>query len=144
MLWKHRQWIELLPQPLARLASRWGGHVRFHSSLALLCASVSESSDVRDKKLLAHIKCDSVVGFLWVACLWSQRKAATPAPSTPMSCLQKGFSVAVQENWRVIIPTWCFGCGSSNIETGAAQEAHAGKHPPCWSSTCRSELSFLC
>lgn len=65
------------------------------------------------------------------------------APSTPMSCLQNVFSVAVQANWYVIIPTWCFGCGSSNIETGAAQEAYARKHPPYWSSTYSLELSFL-
>lgn len=127
---------ELLAQALARLANWWARHVRFHISLALLCASVSTSSDVRDKKLLAHIKCDSDVGLLWVARLWSQRKAATPCRcSLSTAELPSQFSVAVQANSCVIIPTRCFGCGSSNIKTGAAQEAHAGTHPPYWSWT---------
>lgn len=102
-------------------------HVRFRISVALLCASVSKTSDVRDKKLLADIKCDDNVVDEWPV---SDLRGRLPL-RLPLSCLQNVFSVAAQENWRVIFPTWCFGCGSSNIEAGAAREACAEKHSPC-------------
>lgn len=65
------------------------------------------------------------------------------APSAAMSCPQNVFSVAVQTKWCVIIPTCCFGCGSSNIETGAAREPFAGRHPPFLSSTYSLELRCI-